>query len=196
VEMVPDPTFMYDIKPVGVQHKLSQIGIDFNRPILGILLFGHDILSQAIKSHYKSKGYQIVALSMYNPCADFNLGHVLDPFEWAETFRLLTFCITDRFHGAIFCLKNRTPFICLEKDTHLPKSQSKTYDLLSNFNLTRCHVNPLEEKFNSSNFLQHASEIEANWTKSLESVISSKIDAAKYRHQDFLRKIKREISGV
>jgi hypothetical protein len=194
VEMVPDPTFMYDIQPTGVQNKLSQIGVDFNRPIVGILLFGHDALSQAIKSHYKSKGYQILALSMYNPYADFNLGHVLDPFEWAEAFRLLSFCITDRFHGAILCLKNQTPFISLEKDSHLPKSQSKMFDLLYDFDLSRCYVNPGDEKFNSSSFLQDAGEIEANWTKSLESVISSKIDAIKDRHQEFLRRMKREIS--
>jgi len=195
VGRVPDPTFLYDIKPTGVKDKLSQIGVTFDRPILGILLFGHDSLSQVIKSHYESKGYQIIALSMYNPFADFNLGHLLDPFEWAETFRFLSFCVTDRFHGTILCLKNQIPFISLEKDAHLPKSQSKILDLLSDFDLTTCYSNPQDENFSVSRFLQRANEIESNWENAFKPVISPKIEAIQDRHQDFIGRMKIELKA-
>jgi hypothetical protein len=194
-EMVPDPTFLYQNQPTGVQDKLARLGIDYQRPILGLLLFGHDALSREIKSYFQSKGYQIVALSMYNPYADINLGHVLDPFEWADTFRLLSFCITDRFHGTIFCLKNQIPFISIEKDAALPKSQSKIYDLLSEFGLTCCYVNPQAEDFTLSEFLQNIVEVEANWEESFKPNIPSKIDAIRNRHLDFIQKLKLELNG-
>ncbi len=195
VDLIPDPTFMYEINPTGVRGKLSRLGIDFNRPILGLLLFGRDEISRAISSHYKSKGYQIVALSMYNRFADINLGHVLNPFEWAEVFRFFSFCITDRFHGTIFCLRNQTPFIGFEKDTHLPKIQSKIYNLLSDFDLTECYVNPSEEGFSIARSLHVAGEIESNWTKSFKPLIPSKIIAAQDRHRDFLQRMKYHLSG-
>ncbi|MCJ7703177.1 MAG: polysaccharide pyruvyl transferase family protein, partial [Anaerolineales bacterium] len=79
VEKVPDPAFLYSIQPTGVKQKLARMGIDFKRPILGILLFGDRQISAEIQKHYHAKGYQILALSMYNPIADFNLGHLLTP---------------------------------------------------------------------------------------------------------------------
>jgi hypothetical protein len=194
VERIPDPTFHFQIQPTGIRDKLSQIGIDCERPILGLLLFGHRGLSQEIKRHFKSQGYQIIALSMYNPYADFNLGHLLNPFEWAEAFQVLSFCITDRFHGTIFCLKNHTPFISIEKDSALPKSQSKIYDLLSEFNLTSCYVNPRDEDFSPSRFLQLAAEIESNWDESFKPDISTKIDILRNRHLDFIHKMKFELN--
>ena len=108
VEMLPDPTFLYEIKPTGIGDKLSSLGVDLTRPILGTLLFGNTELAKEIQANYTAKGYQILALSMYNPYADINLGHLLDPFEWAEVFQYLNFCVSDRFHGTLFCLKNHT----------------------------------------------------------------------------------------
>jgi hypothetical protein len=194
IEMIPDPTFLYDIEPTGVKGKLTELGVNSNRPVIGILIFGQQELSEAIKQHYQSRGYQIVALSMYNSSADINLGHVLDPFEWAETFKLLTFCITDRYHGTIFCLKNQTPFISIEKDTHLPKSQSKLLGLLEDFNLSRCYANPEDEDFNIPRFLYQAGEIEANWAKSLKDQIPLKIEKMQTRHHDFIRRMKLDIA--
>jgi hypothetical protein len=194
VERIPDPTFHFQIKPTNVRDKLSQIGLDFERPILGLLLFGHRELSQEIKRHFQSKGYQIIALSMYNPFADFNLGHLLNPFEWAEAFQLLSFCITDRFHGTIFCLKNQTPFICIEKDAVLPKSQSKIFDLLSEFNLTNCYVNPTDEDFSPPRFLQLAAEIESNWNECFKPDILPKIEIICNHHLEFIQKMKIELN--
>ncbi|MCP4140509.1 MAG: polysaccharide pyruvyl transferase family protein [Chloroflexi bacterium] len=196
VEMIPDPTFTYEIKTSGVLSKLQALGIDMDRPTLGLLFFGDNFLSNEILSHYKAKGYQILAMSMYNAVADYNLGHILSPFEWAEAFRYLSFCISDRFHGTIFCLLNQIPFICLEKERHLPKKQSKIYDLLTTFGLETCYQNPADEGFEIVSFLAHADEIEATWEKNFKSGILPRIDDLKDEHAQFARKMKVELGWI
>lgn len=167
IDLIPDPTFTYKLKDTGVAGKLASLGVDLNRPMLGLLFYGDDQLSNEIQAHYHAKGYQILALGMYNPTADFNLGHLLTPFEWADAFRLLNFCISDRFHGTVFCLKNNTPVICLEKERHLPRHQSKILDLLNRFDLQHCYHNPADEDFDNARFLSLADEIENAWRTSL-----------------------------
>ncbi len=193
VEMIPDPTFTYEIINTGVAKKLESLGIDLSQPTLGLLFYGNDKLSSEIQSHYKSKKYQILALGMYNPVADFNLGHVLTPFEWAETFRYLSFCISDRYHGTIFCLLNHTPFISLEKDHHLHQEQSKIYDLLTGFNLESCYRNPADENFESTRFFAHANEIESSWEQSFKPGIQPKLESRKKMHFDFAHSLKEQL---
>lgn len=194
VQRVPDPTFLYEIQRTNVVEKLASMGVDLDRPILGLLLFGDSELSRRIQTHYRAKGYQILALSMYNSFADINTGHVLNPFEWAQAFGLLTFCITDRFHGTIFCIKNQVPFISLEKDRRLPLSQSKLYDLLTDFDLTTCYRNPVGATFDISEFLSYADEIEGAWDRSFRPNIASKIQQVQKRHREFIRRMKVELA--
>ena len=194
IDLIPDPTFMYKITETGVYKKLELLGVDFSKPILGLLLYGDDKLSCEIRSHYKSKGYQILALGMYNPFADLNLGHILTPFEWAETFRYLTFCISDRFHGTIFCLKNKIPFMCLEKDRILPRKQSKIHDLLAGFGLETCYQNPADDHFTSFQFFAHASQIEAAWAHDFKPALQPQIDVRKQQHVEFIHKLKKVLN--
>ena len=89
---------------------------------------------------------------MYNPLVDYNLGDELNPAEWAEIFKYVDFCITDRFHGAIFCIKNNTPFIAIEtKSTE--KDRSKKYQLLKDFNILKfSYLDIFDKKYNSNEF--------------------------------------------
>jgi hypothetical protein len=190
IERVPDPTFLYEIRQTGVAVKLASMGVDLHRPILGLLLFGQEHLSREIQAHYHAKGYQVLAMSMFNPFADFNAGHLLDPFEWSQAFRLFSFCITDRFHGAVFCIKNQIPLIALERETGLPLAQSKLYDLLADFDLTTCYANPFDDKFNISGFLRHADEVEQAWGRVFKPKISPKIQSIQREYLEFMQKMK------
>jgi len=172
VERVPDPTFLCNIPKTGVTELVTSLGIDLNRPVLGLLLSRNDQLSERICSHYRGKGYQIVALSMYNPHADINLGHIINPFQWAELFGYLSFGISDRFHGAVFCIKNEIPFISLENE-RIPREQSKLYDLLIDFGLTSCYERLHDGKYSISRIMSRISEIEGAWEKSLRPSINS-----------------------
>lgn len=193
VEQIPDPAFLYEVGGTQVAEKLRSAGLDLDRPILGLLMFGNKKLSAQIRAHYKTRGYQIVALNMYNSSADFNLGHILTPFEWAEAFRYLSFCITDRFHGSIFCLKNKTPFIGLEYNQSLPRTQSKLFDLLGGFGFDSLYFNQADNNFRSEQLLAHADEVKNAWQSSFAPHIDRQIETRKQAHFDFIAKIKDQI---
>lgn len=192
---VPDPTFLYEIRQTNAEQLLSDMGIDLHRPILGILIYGKTALSERIRAYFKSKGYQILALSMYNPCADFNSGHILNPFEWAEVFKYLTFCITDRFHGTIFCLKNKTPFISIEPWPLNSISQSKIYSLLSDFGIPDCYANVDKNDFNADDFLGKCTKL-LNCRERYEMLIDKGLETMKKRSCDYIKKIKKVITNA
>jgi len=190
VDKIPDPTLLTDFPQPKLENKLSSIGIDLDRPILGLLFSGDDEISHSIQSHYHSKDYQIVALSMHNRFADFNLGHLLDPFEWACIFRYFNICVTNRFHGTIFCLKNLIPFLCLESDRHLSQEQSKLYDLLTDFDMQFCYENPADDTFSVNQFLSKADEIEADWGGKYNQQITTILESLRESQRGFIDQMK------
>ncbi len=164
VYKIPDPTFMMDIPSTNVKEKLLKRGIDLDKPTVAILLYKDDVFTKDVCDFFRQKGYQILALSMYNSNADFNLGHVLDPLEWADIFKYLKFAVTDRFHGTIFCLKNHTPFICVEpKDLPDYKKESKIYSLLNDFNMTENHLQIYDKGFTRDDFIKRYEEVVKNF---------------------------------
>jgi len=189
VERVPDPTFLCNIPKTGVAELVTSLGVDLNRPVLGLLLSRNDQLSERICSHFRAKGYQVLALSMYNPHCDINLGHKLNPFQWAELFGYLSFCISDRFHGTVFCIKNEIPFISLENE-RIPREQSKLYDLLMDFGLTSCYERLHDDKNSDSRIISRINQIEGAWEKSLRpSIKPARLDMVE-RYRNFSDKMR------
>lgn len=162
IHLMPDPAFLYDIGPTRAAEKLEQQGLKLDRPICALLHYGaHDRVAEIVSS-VRAKGYQIAALSMYSPYADVNLGDVLDPFEWAEAFRYMRFCVTDRFHGCVFCLKNHTPFLAIET-TSLPPKRCKKWQLLSEFDLADQYLNVSDDGYSLKVFEQRYTKVMEEW---------------------------------
>jgi hypothetical protein len=185
---VPDPTFLYENQPTGVRDILVSHGVDLNRPILGILFYGKSEFSSDLCNYYRSKGFQTVALSMYNPYADVNLGHLLSPFEWADAFKYLSFCVTDRFHDTIFCLRNNIPFLSIEPYAPETNKNSKILSLLNDFCLTECYMDVLQDDFRMGEFLGRAEDLRAAWKKDISSRVSNKLDEVYSSSLDFIQK--------
>lgn len=184
VERVPDPVLVHTFPKNGISDLAASLGVDPALPLLGLLLFGNPELSAKICSHFKARGYQVVALSMYNPHADINLGHILDPFQWAEFFGMLSFCVTDRFHGTVFCIKNEIPFISLENET-IPASQSKLVDLLTDFNLTDCYQDLQSGQVPASQLISRITDIESDWQSLLKPTIKPLLADLQDRFRSF-----------
>jgi len=172
---VPDPAFFYNSRPTQVRSILAENGIDPERPILGLLAFGKPEFSKMVVDHFHARGYQVINFSMYNPFVDANIGQKVNPFEWADLFKELDFCITDRFHCAIFCLKNKIPFMAIEP--YAPRSQlnSKVFNLLKDFECTDLYRNPLRSDFNPSEFCDTCEQIGKDWKKSYQPLIENKL---------------------
>jgi hypothetical protein len=190
VVRVPDPSFLYEHRATRAGEILEAHGIDLDRPVLGVLFYGKPDLSQELCRFYRSKGYQTVALSLYNPHADVNLGHILTPYEWADAFKYLTFCVTDRFHGTIFCLKNNIPFISIEPYAPEGIKKTKIFSLLDEFNLTECYMDVLEPDFKMREFLEHAEDLREMWRKNFRQLVSGKLEEMENRSMKFVDQVK------
>lgn len=137
--ITPDPTFIFDIDYSYVDKLLKTKAISFKTPTLGISLSWRLPVCKQIIKYYKSKGFMVVSLG-YNKYADVCLMG-LTPFEWAGIYRYFTLTITDRFHGTIFSLKNKTPVVTIDwsEVRFTPEGLSKNYCLLKLFNLEKTH---------------------------------------------------------
>ena len=84
----------------------------------------------------KNMGYLVVGMSHHIDGADMNLSEIaIGPFDWAAIPALANLLITDRFHGAVFALKNNVPVIALDHRNQISGSESKIRDLLGRFGL-------------------------------------------------------------
>lgn len=165
VQKVLDPAFFYQPRPVDTRALLAKHGIDIDRPILGMLFYGKPELSQDICNHYHQRGFQIINFNMYNPFVDLNLGHLVNAVEWAALFNELDFCITDRFHCAIFCIRAGVPFIGIEPYQPLTQDNSKVRHILNDFDLTDCYQNTLADDFDQQAFLETCQHVEDHWAQ-------------------------------
>ena len=187
---VPDPTILYEDQPTRVRDILRSYGVDLDRPILGVLFYGKPAFSEELCRQYRAQGYQTVALSMYNPYADVNLGDRLSPYEWADAFKYLSFCVTDRFHGTIFCLKNNIPFLSIEPYSPETMKNSKIYSLLDDFGMTENYANPYLDDFEMGAFLERARYLGSNWKEAYQPKVSAKMEEMRSRSLAFVQQIK------
>ena len=163
VHTIPDPTILEDFPETGVAEILRKHGVDGNRPVLGIMVHGKHALCGAVADHFRRRGFAVVALSMYNPCADVNLGCVLGPYEWAEAIGRLTFCLTDRFHGTVFCLKNNTPFVSVDPRPPGEPIANKILSLLQDWRMEECYENVYSPGYRSEQLIESCDAVLAGW---------------------------------
>jgi polysaccharide pyruvyl transferase WcaK-like protein len=133
---VLDPTFLYDFSQEAddIENIFLKNKINLSRPI-AIFLIENDEISKMARKFLKNKNYQIISISHYNKYADFNLDNQMGPLDWAAAFKKSNFCLTDRFHGAVFSIKNQLPFISVDHIGMYKEFKSKTKQLLEDFEL-------------------------------------------------------------
>ena len=190
---VPDPTFLFRLNPEHVKQKLIESGVDFKKPIAGVLLFGQEELMQAVYQYFHARGYQVVALSMYSHYADLNMGHILDPFEWANTFAHFKFCVTNRFHGTLFCLKSQTPFLALQTELLEARENCKILDLLRDFSLEDAYMNIHDGQFGIKNMLDRIDYLQENWSTSYSPLVAAGLEEMRIRSLQSLELLKSEL---
>lgn len=133
-----DPSIFLDLNDKEfdrekVKLKLQSKGIDFSRPVYGIM--GENWLGGIVRKML-GEDAQIVSLYIPNKYSDIWL-YELNPFEWAVVFSCFTATFTHFFHGTIFSLKNLTPTFCVEwQGDYAQKYDTKIQDLLKRLDLT------------------------------------------------------------
>jgi hypothetical protein len=190
VERVSDPAFLCKTIEIDLPALLSRFAISNEKPVLGMLFYGKPQLAQAIAAHYHHKGYQLLNFNMFNPYADINIGHLVDPDEWAALFSILSFCITDRFHGSIYCIREKVPFVAIEPVKPKTLLNSKIFSLLKEFDLKiQSYFDPYNPDFSISEFLSKCDDLEKNWGRDIRGELQNELERKNKAQQDFVNRM-------
>ena len=109
LEIVPDPTFTYDIDYSHVAQYLAARNLHLPERLVCFHLLRDSTWARALADGFRRKGYVVASLRPAR-YADI-LFTDLSPFEQMGLYRYFSLVITHRFHDTIFCLKNLTPVI-------------------------------------------------------------------------------------
>lgn len=137
VAKVLDPTFLFDFnkcsRSVEEIFKSEKISLPDGRYVLFVI--EDEIISKIVSDYFRDRGMTIISTGYINRYSDHNfVGHT-NPFDWQKLFSKAAFCLTDRFHGTIFSIKNRIPFLAVGKDK--ANYKCKISLLLEDFELSR-----------------------------------------------------------
>lgn len=127
-ELNCDPTFMFPFSYDRKRYKekiCKKYNLSGEQKLLGVMMPDERLVTK-IKSRLGSK-YKVVSLYDYNQEADVNMVGV-NPFDWLKIIGCLDFLVTDRFHGTVFAMKLKIPFLSVE--TYDEQKNSKLYYLL------------------------------------------------------------------
>lgn len=126
-----DPTFLYDnnpkVKKLLIERLYKKYGITHTQKMIGLMTSNAEV-GKMIKELYGTE-YLIVSFHTYNKYSDVFI-HDLNPFEFAEIFSIFSLVLTSFFHGTIFSIKNKVPFISVETNKLYASYKSKILDLL------------------------------------------------------------------
>jgi polysaccharide pyruvyl transferase WcaK-like protein len=134
VEMMPDPTFSYDVDYAHIERYLRAKNVTLSRPTVCTCL-PHG-LGAAVAEDYRAKGFRVVALD-WGTYADWSPWDI-SPLAWAGIYRYFDLVVTDRFHVTVFSLKHGVPVVTVEFDApghRTPQGLSKRFTLLKQFGL-------------------------------------------------------------
>lgn len=177
-----DPSIFLDLNDLPVDHKalkekLIQKGIDFSRPIIGLMC--DNWLAQKVRNELGEE-YQYVSIYVYTETADVFLDE-LEPFEWAIVFSFFNATFTHYFHGTLFSIKNGTPTFAIEKRTkYNSRYKTKIQDVLTRLQLIE------------TNYYKYESMRPSEW-KQIANIIKN-VDKA-YIEDEYQRKLAQEIES-
>jgi len=133
LEMIPDPTFTYNIDYTFIEKYLAKRQLHFPSPVVCLHLLRDSPWSERLANYFRMAGYVVASLRPAR-YADISFTD-LSPFEQMGLYRYFVLVITHRFHDTIFCLKNLTPVIAFpERSSDVtPHDESKLLSLLTTF---------------------------------------------------------------
>jgi len=184
LQIVPDPTFSYDIDYSHVERYLSKKKIDLTKPTICLHLTKQTSYSSDLANALRSKGYQIASL---RPAywADI-LMNDMSPLELIGIFRSFKAVVTHRFHDSIFCFKNLTPVVTIPYTFEYTNSynESKYTSLFKTFNVYDTNLIKNREENTIENILQRIEYSIDNFPKSSIKEKLEELNSSFYKYID------------
>ena len=184
---VADPTLLinqFNYRPI--EDKLKERKFDFSKFTVILNLEVPDLCRTAT-SFFKERGWQVISVTAYSDYADINFVDVLDPLEWVSIINHCHFYVTERFHGTIFSISKKVPFLAIDRSKKIDKSKtSKLQSLLDDFQLTENLFTYVENSFSEEELWK---KLEYALKDTDFSHVDDLIDSYRRQSLEYLRKI-------
>lgn len=190
LQIIPDPTFTYEIDYSHIEQYLKRRKIIFNKPIICLHLTRGTKWAWDLSRYFRKKGFIIASLrpAYY---ADIIFTD-LSPFEQIGIYKYFDLVITYRFHDSIFCFKNYTPVIVFpENVTDVTSySENKNLTLFKSFNVDK--INYIENKNRiSARYLIDIYQEAIRNMKNNDEFIKTVLKKHKEKYESFINESKR-----
>lgn len=186
LDIIPDPTFTYEIDYSYIEKYLSVNRISFNKPVVCFHLTREIKWATEVAELFRKEGYLVVSLrpAWY---ADMVLND-LSPFEQLGLYRYFDLVITHRFHDSIFSLKNLTPVIVFPEHVSDVTSygENKNLTLFKSFGLEDNYIGSREELNPRVIFNMHRHTIDL--VRGKRDLILTRLAYNKSRYEKFLKR--------
>jgi hypothetical protein len=185
LQVIPDPTFTYEIDYSYIENYLKRKNLVINKPVVCLHMTRNTKWASELASYFRKEGYLIASLrpAYY---ADIIFTD-LSPFEQLGLYSYFNLVITHRFHDSIFCIKNLTPVIVYPEfysDVTL-YGENKNRTLFKAFNIEENYIGRKEMLNADSIFNIHKKAI-ANFENN-EAFIKNALTESKNRYELFIR---------
>lgn len=146
MKIVLDPTFLYDFQPFLIKKKEEPYVFTYilGREIEG----GHKSMIDQIRKQYGNIKIKAIVLSDESmdivPYVDEVIDDA-DPPEWLNAIYNASFVYTDSFHGIVFSLKFKKPFVAYYTEA---SRATRLIDLRDRLHLDRVIVSSVEDSVN------------------------------------------------
>lgn len=193
LEIIPDPTFVYEIDYSFIENYLKTRKIVFKKPVVCLHLLRTTSWARELADYFRKGGYLVASLrpAWY---ADI-IFNDLSPFEQLGLYRYFDLVITHRFHDSIFSIKNLTPVIVFPEFNSDVTSfgENKNLTLFKTFGIENNYIGNRQNLNATAIFGLHRQAI-ADFRKN-EHFISGKLKENRTRYENFLRKAAETLNG-
>jgi polysaccharide pyruvyl transferase WcaK-like protein len=189
LQMVPDPTFTYEIDYSYIENYIAENSLHFERPIVCLHLLRDSAWAADLAVSFRKAGY-IVASLRPSRYADVIFTD-LSPFEQMGLYKYFSLVITHRFHDTIFCLKNLTPVIAFAPSISdvTAHAESKIASLLKAFGIDSTSYIPDKEGITAKSLFDHYPSAVSHFAES-RPLISSLLRQEDAKYRDFIQQSK------
>lgn len=187
LEIIPDPTFTYEIDYSSAEQYIKRKKLVFNKPIVCLHLLRNTKWASDLANRFRKEGFTIASLrpAYY---ADIILTD-LSPFEQIGIYKYFTLVITLRFHDSIFCFKNFTPVIVFPENVTdvTVYGESKYKTLFKSFKLEKTNYIENKDNITARYLFDIHREAITNFKKNLDLIKTTLLEN-KQKYESFVHK--------
>lgn len=190
LQIIPDPTFTYEIEYSYIERYLERKNLIFNKPMVCLHLLRDTKWASSLANYFRKDGFVIASLRPAN-YADIIFTD-LSPFEQMGIYKYFNLVITHRFHDSVFSFKNYTPVIVFPPSAENISvyGESKHLSLFKSFNLEKTNYFENNNNISAKYIFNIHKEAISNFERNID-LIKITLKENKEKYESFIKESSR-----